>query len=76
MVDTFLLEDRKGGTKGRISSMITKCSVDECKQYFDRGISGMGHTKYCDIHSEIIRQEKRKEYGRIAYLKKLESANG
>lgn len=66
MVNTFLLEDRPAGTKGRISSTITKCYIPECKQYFDRGISGMGHTKYCDIHCEIIRQNKRQEYYRIA----------
>jgi hypothetical protein len=66
MPKTFLLEDSPKSFSGREVKM-KNCEVEECKQYMPRKGVGYGHQKYCDIHREIIRQQKRQEYSRIAW---------
>lgn len=50
---------------------ITKCEVEDCKQYFDIKERGKGTQKYCHVHKEIIRHQKQRLYSRKNYEKQL-----
>jgi hypothetical protein len=46
------------------------CQYDGCNVEWDFKLSGKGSTKYCKIHSIIVRSVKKKMYDRDSYLRK------